>query len=424
MSDIIIVGGGVFGLSTAAHFATSSPVTVIDKFEIPSPLSASTDYNKIIRLEYNDPVYAAMAVEAMEYWQGKGNDVFPAGLFQDTYSHCGRISVVPPKTSPRYDFEMESLKLLRERFGRCEAIVEHSNDLTCGNAFPEFAENGAKGLFRFNPDCGIGLAAQSLTAVKNHCERLGVSFLENDGVKSIDSGNGRVKVTLESGRELVASKVLVACGANTPTLLDLHRSVKSTGLYVGHIQLSVEEFEKYKNMPVVFDPTMGYFFPPDRKTRILKLCASASSTYDKTSDGRLPRYQHLEPDTVKSIPVQSVVQIRTLIRKYLPDLELDSSGQLRNVIDCKICWISDTSNSDFIIDEMPSHPNVFVSCGDSGHGFKFLPNIGSFIKARMDNTLSPQLARKWAMRESNWTTQTIPWRVEHKRKHIDEIEWH
>ncbi|SCU78805.1 LAME_0A05886g1_1 [Lachancea meyersii CBS 8951] len=424
MSDIIIVGGGVFGLSTAAHFARSHTVTVIDKFTIPSPLSASTDYNKIVRLEYNDEVYANMAVEAMEYWQGKGNTVLPPGLLQDSYSHCGRISVVPPKSSPRYGFEIESLKLLRERFGRCDAVAEFSDDLTCGGMFPEFKSSHGQGTFRFNPDCGIGLAAKSLLTLKRHCESLGVSFLENDGVACIDGGDERVKITLASGKELFAQRALVACGANTSTVVNLNGSVKSTGLYVGHIQLSVEEFEKYKNIPVVFDPTMGYFFPPDRETRLLKLCASASSTYDKASGGLLPRYQHLEPDTVKSIPVQSVAQIRTLIHEYLPELEFDSQGQLREVKDCKICWISDTSNSDFIIDEVPSKPNVFVSCGDSGHGYKFLPNIGSYIKARMDRNLSPQLASKWALRESHWTTQTIPWRVEHKRKHIDEIEWH
>ncbi|SCU90452.1 LANO_0D08812g1_1 [Lachancea nothofagi CBS 11611] len=424
MSDIVIVGGGVFGLSTAAQYAHSSKVSVIDKFEIPSPISASTDYNKIVRLEYNDEIYAEMAVEAMRFWQGEGSDTLPPGLLTDTYSHCGRISVVPPESSPRYTFEMESLTLLQEKFGRCQDVSEYCNDLTCNGKFSQFRESQAKGKFRYNRDCGIGIAAKSLLVMKQYCKSLGVTFIENDGAACVKSSDDGVVVSLESGAQVNGRKALIACGANTPSLLDLRQNVKSTGLYVGHIQLTEQEFEKYRDIPVVFNPVVGYFFPPDPETRVLKICASASSTYDLASNGLLPRYKKLEPDTVKSIPIQSVVQIRTLLAEYLPDLLYAADGQLREIQDCKICWISDTSDSNFIIDEVPENPNVFVSCGDSGHGYKFLPNIGSYIMARMENNLSSKLAKKWAFRESVWDNMTIPWRIEHKRRHVDQIQWY
>ena len=126
---------------------------------------------------------------------------------------------------------------------------------------------------------------------------------------------------------------------------------------------------------------------------------------------------------VKSIPIQSVVQIRTILGQYMPDL-LYKKKKLRDIIGCKICWISDTSNSDFIIDQIPHMQNVFISCGDSGHGYKFLPNIGYYIKRRMDGNLSLLLKEKWQWRESAWTKDVLDWRVEHNRKHIGEIDWY
>ncbi|SCW00186.1 LAFE_0B11342g1_1 [Lachancea fermentati] len=422
--DVVIIGGGVFGLSTAAQFIRSGQkVVVIDKYAIPSPISAANDYNKIVRLEYNDPVYAGMAVESMNYWQGNAGELLPRGLLHNTYSHCGRISVVPPETTARYKFELQSLELLKKQFGRCNDVSEYKGDLTCSGIFPQFsnARLPPTQLLRFNPDCGIGIAAKSLTRMKQYCEQNGVQFIEADGVTHVVGGDP-VKVETASGRIIVARRALVACGANSSSLLPTGQLVKATGLYVGHIQLTEQEYEKYKGIPVVFNPALGYFFPPDEDTKTLKICACASSTYDKSSDGVRPRYKVEEPSIVRSIPRQSVTQIRTLISQYLPDL-LEFNGKLREIIDCKICWISDTSNSDFVIDEVPHQPNVFVSCGDSGHGYKFLPNIGKYIKKRMDGTLASPLASKWKWREGAWGKTKLGWRMEHNRKHIDEIEW-
>lgn len=422
--DVVIIGAGVFGLSAAAQFARcGKSVFVIDKYSVPSPISAANDYNKIVRLEYNDEVYARLAVEAMQYWHNDADDFLPRGLLHESYSHCGRISIVPPESSPRYKFESQSLALLREKFGRCKEVQVFENDLTCGGKFPQFCANGLVGkTLRYNPDCGIGIAGKSLIKMKEYCESLGVKFREGDGVKNITPGS-IVHITTCSGKTFNGRQVLVACGANSSNVIDLSRQMRATGLYVGHIQLTDKEYEKYRDIPVVFDPTLGYFFPPDRATKILKVCASASSTYDPESKSVKPRYKYEEPETVKSIPIQSVVQIRTILGQYMPDL-LYKKKKLRDIIGCKICWISDTSNSDFIIDQIPHMQNVFISCGDSGHGYKFLPNIGYYIKRRMDGNLSLLLKEKWQWRESAWTKDVLDWRVEHNRKHIGEIDWY
>lgn len=63
-SSILIVGAGVFGLSTALHLAQDgyTNITVLDRENVPSPYSAGNDLNKIVRAEYEDSFYTDQAL--------------------------------------------------------------------------------------------------------------------------------------------------------------------------------------------------------------------------------------------------------------------------------------------------------------------------------------------------------------------------
>lgn len=67
-SDILIVGGGVFGVTTAlALRARGYTVTLIDPGPIPHLLAASTDVSKVVRMEYGaDRQYLHMADRSID----------------------------------------------------------------------------------------------------------------------------------------------------------------------------------------------------------------------------------------------------------------------------------------------------------------------------------------------------------------------
>lgn len=75
-SNILIIGAGIFGVSTAYHLAQQLPsrdqskskVTILDRAAPPSTLAASTDVNKIVRADYSSPFYMDLAYEAMDAW--------------------------------------------------------------------------------------------------------------------------------------------------------------------------------------------------------------------------------------------------------------------------------------------------------------------------------------------------------------------
>ena len=68
----VIVGGGIFGASTAYHLSKTgrfSSITLIDRGPFPCPLGASYDYQKVIRADYGDKWYMKLGVEAQQTWR-------------------------------------------------------------------------------------------------------------------------------------------------------------------------------------------------------------------------------------------------------------------------------------------------------------------------------------------------------------------
>jgi len=70
--SVLIVGTGVFGISSALHLLRRgyTNVTVIDQSPIlPAPDAASSDLNKVVRSSYSDITYTKLTKEAISEWK-------------------------------------------------------------------------------------------------------------------------------------------------------------------------------------------------------------------------------------------------------------------------------------------------------------------------------------------------------------------
>ena len=85
--SVLIVGGGVFGTSTAYHLSLQgyTDVIVLDRFDVPSKDSAATDLNKVVRADYPNPLYTKLGLEAMDVWRN------PHSIFAGMYRESGWI---------------------------------------------------------------------------------------------------------------------------------------------------------------------------------------------------------------------------------------------------------------------------------------------------------------------------------------------
>ena len=85
--SVLIIGSGVFGVSTALQLRRDYPtlaITILDRSPIlPAPDAASTDINKIIRADYGKDLFLTkLAYEAMQEW--KRWDAQVPSLFHNT----------------------------------------------------------------------------------------------------------------------------------------------------------------------------------------------------------------------------------------------------------------------------------------------------------------------------------------------------
>lgn len=419
--SVIIVGCGVMGLSTACALAERGySVVAMDAFPVPLPLLAACDYNKIIRTEYTDPMYTAMSVEALEQWR---NDP----VFKSTYSECGRILITPEHHEGRREFERVSIANL-QAIGGGSGIEYWQGGDKLASRLPFFDSSciGSTTEVKWNPESGLAHAANALRLAHDLAEKLGVQFIFGDPgrVVGTEVRDGRPFVIAADGSRKSADQVVVCAGAATGYVVDLHQQQAATGLFVTHIELTPEEHQRYKDLPVVFDAEMGYFFPPDPETRVLKIAlpGSGASNYvgdpfGSLSKKSLPRYKLSNPgDTV---PVEAIGQARRLLRRYLPELSY------HRLFDSKACWIADTADSHFVIDAVPGKPGLYVATGDSGHAFKFLPNLGTYIADKLEGTLAPEYCEAWRWREDNspFDPTTCAWRVSAEPLDFSEVKW-
>ncbi|CAH6723194.1 putative L-saccharopine oxidase [[Candida] jaroonii] len=387
--DFIIVGCGVFGLSTALELTkTNCKILALDAYPVPSEYSAANDFNKIIRIEYSDEVSAKLAVEALQYWE---NDP----LYTKNYRKTGRLTLTPgDPTSDRSEYERKSFEIL-SKLGVNQKMVKINKASDVGKYIKEFANNNLPQdiISTYNYECGTGLSGKALVSVYEAAKAKGVNFKFGDDGRVTSVGDNHIRV--KSGKKFSAGKVIVTAGAGTGLIVPLDNQTKVFGTFVTHIQLNDEEYERYKNIPIFFSAQYGYFFPPDEDLHQIKIGVTTCDAYGEINHPfeagktlRAPRYSVDHPEEV--LPEKHYKDIKTLLHLVVPDLAN------HKLVGNKTCWIADSCDSYFLIDNCPYYKDVLVATGDSSHSFKFLPTIGKYITQKLNGSLDKKLDSLWS----------------------------
>ncbi|CAI6074917.1 unnamed protein product [Clonostachys chloroleuca] len=398
---IIVGGGGTLGSSTALHLIrrgyTPSNITILDTYPIPSSQSAGHDLNKIMSIRLRTKADLQLSLEALDMWKHDP-------LFKPFFHNVGMLDC---------SSEAENITELREYY---QALIDANAGLDKTNfwldsednilsAVPCFTKDqvkGWKGLFTL--DGGWLAAAKAINAIGLFAKNQGVQFQSGDAgtfkkpLFADDEVTCRGVETIDGSRYF-ADKVIMAAGAWTPTLIDLKDQCVSKAWVLAHIQLTPEEAAAYKNTPVVYDGSYGFFFEPNEEG-IIKVCDefpgfTRFKTHQPYGAGEpkcisVPRSHASHP--TDTYPNASEVSIRKAVARFLPGLKD------RPFINRAMCWCTDTADSNLLICEHPKWKNLILATGDSGHSFKMLPNIGKHIVELMEGTLQQDLLDYWKWR--------------------------
>ncbi|SCO57232.1 related to fructosyl amino acid oxidase [Fusarium fujikuroi] len=391
---ILIIGGGAFGLSTVVHLlrAGYKDIAVLDKDEeIPSRWSAANDLNKIVRAEYEDPLYQDLTVKAIEAWQ---TPLFAPHFHQVGFLHC--VSGKAPKEA------LDTLNRFRAAAERDPRMRSHLSPLDSQEdiadavwQYKDSAFPGWNGYFnRFDGYAHSGNALKSIflaTRAQGVKYILGAAGAVSEIVYEKTSSVRKAKGVKTTGGLFYSSNlVIVSVGAAGAKLVpEIGKQLVAKSWSVAHLHLTDDETSALRGIPVTYARDLGFFFEPDPKTNLLKLCPMGGgfiNTDPKTG------ISHAPTDLKQSafLPEGDEKQLRELVRQTLPQFAD------RPFVKKTLCWFADTADSDFIIDYVPNtSSSVLFLSGDSGHGFKFFPIFGGFVKDLLQSEKGEQPEARW-----------------------------
>lgn len=409
---ILILGAGTFGLSTAYHLAKAGykNITVLEKSRtMPPEQSAGNDLNKIIRAEYEDPFYTDIALKAMQAWKQPP--------FKPYYHEVGYLLTVSEKASEK---AKETLRKSRQSVAAHPAwdsltkAIDSRDDIR--SVAPVF-DGPMAWTGYFNKFAGYAEAGGALKGLYEECLRLGVKIkLGEAAERLVFAGNGTAcrGAIGSSGLTYTAEMTVVAMGASVATVLpSIGSQISAVGFPVAHVQLTAEETARLRGIPVTYARDIGFFFEPDGKTNLLKLCNTGSAytnfvTSPGTNGGGKLSIAPRAAEDCAFISDADVEAIRQLLRETLPSLAD------RPLVKSSICWCADSTDTEFIVDHVPGHEGLIVVSGDSGHGFKMLPIVGEWVLELLQKGAQDTERWKWKSVKDG-QEHDVSWRISVKR---------
>ena len=254
----------------------------------------------------------------------------------------------------------------------------------------------------FSEDGGWLAAAKAINAIGEYLLKAGVKFgfggagsfkqpLLAEGIC--------IGVETVDGTQYRADKVVLAAGAWSSALVDLHEQCVSKAWVYAHMQLTAQEAAAYKDCPVVYHGDYGFFFEPNEHG-VIKVCDEFPGFTrfkqhrpfgaDAPKRVSVPRSHAKHP--TDSYPDASELSIRKAVATFLPRFEE------KELFNRSLCWCTDTADAALLICEHPEWKNFILATGDSGHSFKLLPNIGKHVIELIEGTLAEDLTQAWRWR--------------------------
>ncbi|KAJ0330534.1 hypothetical protein COL922a_012432 [Colletotrichum nupharicola] len=369
---IIIIGAGVFGLSTALWIARGGykDITIFDRcafdknFYDPSNGcdGASADINKVFRMAYGDKLrYQNLALEAKDMWLSWNKAVaetassdLPAGLSpEDKLLHlCGAYFLA--EGSDMRDYYAESLELMSKTAPDHRKMLfvkgDTEDEERLRNIDPKWVEkyhiidkinsSNTNGFIDIN--AGVTIADKACVYARFLCEKEGIKFVLGDPQGKLE----KLIIEDKNGHKKVAG--LQAC----------------------------DGLSHYGDLVIVADGFWRYY---------------QGGGLPISKEGRL-KFGFRGRKPIDTVPLYGLCRMKEVIAEAFP--ELVEFG----FTDSRLCWYTDSIDNDYVIDYVPGYSkSLFICTGGSGHAFKFLPILGRHVKNQLEG-ISDEFTPFWKWR--------------------------
>jgi sarcosine oxidase len=344
-ADVVVVGLGVIGLSTAHALARRGRRVVgIDRLGTGHPATSSTGPSRSIRVAYDEPVYAALAREAFEGWERLERDGGQRILLP-----TGQLDLGPAR----------KLEALATGMRAVDAPFDDLDARGVRARFPELRPHDGE-LAMFHAQAGTVLADAGLRALRAEALAAGARLDEPEAAAAIDLDADGATVVTDHGRRLRAPMVVVAVGPWLGGLLaplGFALPLAPAVAQVSFVALPVLEDRPGIADWEVRDGGVGvYGHPVPGVGYKVAFDAGSSDPWDPEATG-------WDPDPAEAEALARWVAARMPVAA--PHLDRHQRHP----------WTM-TPDGDFVIDRRGP---LVIAGGCAGHAFKFGPALGGLV---------------------------------------------
>jgi monomeric sarcosine oxidase len=349
--QIIIIGAGVVGLSTAYALLSTGMrnVRVLEQAVVNHTRAASASLSRLLRFEYGaDPFYPRMVKLSLELWRA-----LERHTQMRLYTPTGVLSL------GREGDDTERARKIACDLGLAS---ERLSAFACRQRFPQF-EIGGYDTLTYNTEGGILHASLCLQALKHAILDLGGQISETSRVTQVvpEGADKPIHLGLSSGETLTAERVVIAIGPWVHRLLGgLRMPIELTRQYLLYFAGLAPSSFGVGVFPAFMECHL-YGFPIYRGSHFwLK---AASHEFGRPVD----------PDAASHLEEGVIVRTQRELQELVPAL------RRAELVHVETCVYDISPDEDFILDSLPGEPRVVFATGLSGHGFKFGPLLGRLL---------------------------------------------
>ncbi len=320
-ADVVIVGGGLLGLSTAWALRGRRNVLVLEQEAVGHGRGGSHGATRIFRLGYVDPQYVVMAQQAAERWR-----VLEAESGVRLLHPTAQLTF-----GPGADAVLAAL-------AAAAVPAERITAAAIAGRFPAFAGHGDAVLEQTS---AVIAADQTLAAL---CAVADAELREHVLVERVETGR------VETATEVIEARNVVVCAGPWTRALVPGIPTTTTLEHAGYVRAG-------GGLPIFIDFTEPAVYGlPTPGTEVYKIAVHHGGPV-------------IDPTAAFVPHPAAVAALQRAIEQWVPGAEL---------LEVDVCPYDNTADEDFLVERVEG---IVVGAGTSGHAFKFGPLLGEQLAA-------------------------------------------
>ncbi|KAJ7990679.1 hypothetical protein DPEC_G00302900 [Dallia pectoralis] len=352
--DCIVIGAGVHGSFTAYNLAKKNRRTILlEQFVLPHSRGSSHGQTRVIRKAYEQDYYTQMMEECYQLWFQLEKEANVK-----LYRRTGLLVMGPERgvSFPAIKSTLQRNKIPMMTLQR----KEFSQHIPNVNLTP-----GHEALVDMS--AGVLYADRTLKTVQDLFQKLGGVI--KDGQKVIDITPGSVVTVTTTSGVYRAKSLVITAGPWANTLLSytgLQLPLQVLKINVCYWREKVPGFYNIQqHFPcfIQLEPEEArndiYGLPSNEYPGLMKICYH--SGFETDPDERDRQTDRGDID---------------ILQRYITSC---FPGLVPTPAIVESCMYTVTPDHHFVLDNHPTHSNIVIGAGFSGHGFKFGPIVGKLL---------------------------------------------